>query len=710
MSTDKFGELDQAIADIFKESRQAPVKAKPSLADFDHETLADIFNDSVPESSNPEPSPSRVDYRGLAELFGEPSRAPIDRPPLDIDQSPHLFGDTGHGKTATHHVAERAPPPIPGSVQPNRAESLLDKIRYIFTPKADARPHVPPAAAERAPWQEAKRPLTESPLGFEPDSLLFRPADRPGDKQQTADDVADAFRDQTSETGQTNATAPPSLADIISSVSTDIQPPAPETDEQARPATVDPDEEEDAAETVATRDGEDSWQELESLLTQRSLSPFPDAVPRSPLRKASLQVFPRPDRPEREQDTAPADAESRDSATAPADPSPAIPIDATPAVPPVQDVAIDELRTGQPGDAVETERVAATPLIDIESSPLQQATSSPAEQPLGSSTELTSPPTILEADPAGAAFPDPTDYPASTAHHIPSAAPDDDDQEVAMALREDAKPLSIEDPPTLTPETESPALSDEPDHIDSAAEIAAAIPSVATGSADREPQTSTWPPRRNPSTTPSIAPINPMPAVRPYRVQVAAVQPYQATPLPMTVRSTGPSQNFDEKRTSSLHSNRLDRAEPAAETATLHLPLATQSTIPSQTKSSQADKPDAGPIAFDNSAPPVDSRLLQQDIDGRPGDHGASKPAEAIDHTPPLFSDVTPKIEAKSLLSELDLESAIRLRWVMRDIRADRMAMSPASESDLAALAELGLVEIRGDLPYLTASGVRELN
>src|SRR6266404_4246318 len=49
--------------------------------------------------------------------------------------------------------------------------------------------------------------------------------------------------------------------------------------------------------------------------------------------------------------------------------------------------------------------------------------------------------------------------------------------------------------------------------------------------------------------------------------------------------------------------------------------------------------------------------------------------------------------QAKSLLAGLDLDTAIRLRWAMRDIRAKRTNWSPVSENDLAALIDLGLVE-----------------
>jgi hypothetical protein len=66
--------------------------------------------------------------------------------------------------------------------------------------------------------------------------------------------------------------------------------------------------------------------------------------------------------------------------------------------------------------------------------------------------------------------------------------------------------------------------------------------------------------------------------------------------------------------------------------------------------------------------------------------------------------------QAKSLLAGLDLGTAIRLRWAMRDIRAKRTKLSPVSENDLAALIDLGFVEMREGIPRLTGLGVLALD
>ena len=53
----------------------------------------------------------------------------------------------------------------------------------------------------------------------------------------------------------------------------------------------------------------------------------------------------------------------------------------------------------------------------------------------------------------------------------------------------------------------------------------------------------------------------------------------------------------------------------------------------------------------------------------------------------------------------LDLDTAIRLRWALRDIKAKRTKLTPVSPGDLKTLIEMGLVEMRDDAPLLTNEG-----
>jgi hypothetical protein len=55
--------------------------------------------------------------------------------------------------------------------------------------------------------------------------------------------------------------------------------------------------------------------------------------------------------------------------------------------------------------------------------------------------------------------------------------------------------------------------------------------------------------------------------------------------------------------------------------------------------------------------------------------------------------------------AQFTLEKAIALRWILRDIKAKRLKLSPVAENDMRTLTELGLVEIVNDAPMLTATG-----
>ena len=66
--------------------------------------------------------------------------------------------------------------------------------------------------------------------------------------------------------------------------------------------------------------------------------------------------------------------------------------------------------------------------------------------------------------------------------------------------------------------------------------------------------------------------------------------------------------------------------------------------------------------------------------------------------------------QTSSLWAGLDLDTAIRLRWALRDIKAKRTKLTPVSPSDLKTLLEMGLVEIRDDAPVPTNDGQQVLD
>jgi hypothetical protein len=60
-------------------------------------------------------------------------------------------------------------------------------------------------------------------------------------------------------------------------------------------------------------------------------------------------------------------------------------------------------------------------------------------------------------------------------------------------------------------------------------------------------------------------------------------------------------------------------------------------------------------------------------------------------------------------LASLGLDDATRLRWVLRDIKGNRTKLSPPSPEDINTSVKRGYVEIRGEKPALTASGLSEM-
>ncbi len=56
------------------------------------------------------------------------------------------------------------------------------------------------------------------------------------------------------------------------------------------------------------------------------------------------------------------------------------------------------------------------------------------------------------------------------------------------------------------------------------------------------------------------------------------------------------------------------------------------------------------------------------------------------------------------------LDRAIRLRWMLRDIRGKRLKLSPISPDDLRMLIDMGFVEMRDDIPVLTSDGDRAID
>jgi hypothetical protein len=65
--------------------------------------------------------------------------------------------------------------------------------------------------------------------------------------------------------------------------------------------------------------------------------------------------------------------------------------------------------------------------------------------------------------------------------------------------------------------------------------------------------------------------------------------------------------------------------------------------------------------------------------------------------------------QPRSPMAVLDLDTAIRLRWVLSDIQGKRTKWTPVSPLDLRTLLEMGLVEMQDEAAVLTGEGERAI-
>ena len=92
-----------------------------------------------------------------------------------------------------------------------------------------------------------------------------------------------------------------------------------------------------------------------------------------------------------------------------------------------------------------------------------------------------------------------------------------------------------------------------------------------------------------------------------------------------------------------------------------------------------------------------------------PADTQAAPSAPADGQASPMSSLLKAIVEPDIYTAPADRERAIILRWVLRDIKANRLKLSPVDQCDLLELIEMGLVEMRNDVPVLTDAGVNAI-
>ena len=79
--------------------------------------------------------------------------------------------------------------------------------------------------------------------------------------------------------------------------------------------------------------------------------------------------------------------------------------------------------------------------------------------------------------------------------------------------------------------------------------------------------------------------------------------------------------------------------------------------------------------------------------------------ARELPHGPERQNEMT---EHKPALASLGLGEAIRLRWALRDIYANRLKWWPVEPADLRTLIDMGYVVMEDDEPVVTPAGMVE--
>lgn len=201
-------------------------------------------------------------------------------------------------------------------------------------------------------------------------------------------------------------------------------------------------------------------------------------------------------------------------------------------------------------------------------------------------------------------------------------------------------------------------------------------------------------------------PLNPVEAAG--EAESARPQPISALLTALRVLTAKPSPPISEKENSrSILAGQPDSAAMSAESVAD--PTHAESTLAQQAKSLPSEKP-ASLVSTDATLPAPMFEKQRSPVSDQQAKAEPRAKAAAVALSTDTENAETRAQQAKALLHGLDLNTAIHLRWVMRDIQSKRTKFSPVSADDLTTLLELGLVEIREELPRLTGLGLLALD
>jgi hypothetical protein len=114
----------------------------------------------------------------------------------------------------------------------------------------------------------------------------------------------------------------------------------------------------------------------------------------------------------------------------------------------------------------------------------------------------------------------------------------------------------------------------------------------------------------------------------------------------------------------------------------------------------------SGQRADDTSTAPPSSELIADPkpdtVSNLPVSRQTAPDVGGAPNSDLLRAIVEPDIQT----APVDRDRAIALRWVLRDIKGNRLKWWPVSQHDMRDLIDMGLVEMRNETPVLTNKGV----
>ena len=686
MSTDKLQAVHEALANVFSESPLISTDTEPSHPVFGNEALSDIFSEPHLISANTEDPFRIIDRAALTGMFGEPipisTNTKPSSPNFDHQALAKILSEPP--ATSTHTKPSR-----PSFDHPALAEILSEQPPTSTNTKSS------PPSFDHQGLAEALSELRLvpnnpelSPLSFDTGSSSVPSSDQRDNEEPLAKTVAVASSTNAEDARPQRARS--LLTKLHHIFSNKAEPPPSGIEKDPLPPSLSgqrhrPEPIVKASAAAPPTDAESARAQQATSLLVEPVSPTSPNIEPSPhifgKERSRSVLFGRldkvepaektdqPDNPEPEASATPSSAGARQERRSLTE-SHLLSINKETS-PPIRETPRPPLSGRRDNAETAAEIVAVALPANTESLRPQQATSPLAELPAPISTDTKSSPADFRTKPSPPSLSGQSDDATPTASTVAAVPPTSESarrQRKSLLAELPAMISANEKPPLpILRQPSRPAPSDQLNHLE---------------------------------------PVEKTVSVAPPTSAEGAVQPRDSEPLPSKVPSLGstipkpPPLIFENEPSPISLSDQPDHAEPAARIVAASHPSDTEGARPQQRTSWLAQlRPSRSFFEKERSPTPLSGEL----------DNVA--PAAKVAAAPPADTEsaATRAQQAKSLLAELDLSTAIRLRWVMRDIRGKRTKLSPVSDNDLTALMDLGLVEMREELPRLTALGVLAL-